>query len=91
MSHTHAHGVCTNPRVLQDSVNIDGRFTAHRTLIVRKLKGLEDFIPFTSVHWHMLDQGPLHPTSFQNRGRELPPDNQATRMALRDARRETAG
>lgn len=30
---------------------------AHRTLIVRKLKGLEDFISFTSVHWHMLDQG----------------------------------
>jgi len=30
---------------------------AHRTLIVRKLKGLEDIIPFTSVHWHMLERG----------------------------------
>ena len=30
---------------------------AHRTLIVRKLKGLEDIIPVTSVHWHMLDKG----------------------------------
>ncbi|KAJ9644735.1 S-glutathionyl-(chloro)hydroquinone reductase [Coniosporium tulheliwenetii] len=30
---------------------------AHRTLIVRKLKGLEDIISFTSVHWHMLDKG----------------------------------
>ncbi|KAK3048010.1 hypothetical protein LTS18_013022, partial [Coniosporium uncinatum] len=30
---------------------------AHRALIVRKLKGLEDFIDFTSVHWHMLDKG----------------------------------
>ncbi|MCJ1375270.1 S-glutathionyl-(chloro)hydroquinone reductase [Loxospora ochrophaea] len=30
---------------------------AHRTLIVRKLKGLEDFIPFTAVHWEMLDKG----------------------------------
>ncbi|KAG8627968.1 hypothetical protein KVT40_003841 [Elsinoe batatas] len=30
---------------------------AHRALIVRKLKGLEDFITFTSVHWHMLDKG----------------------------------
>ncbi|TID25760.1 glutathione s-transferase [Venturia nashicola] len=30
---------------------------AHRTLIVRKLKGLEDFIPFTSVHWEMLEKG----------------------------------
>jgi len=26
---------------------------AHRTLIVRKLKGLEDIIDFTSVHWYM--------------------------------------
>ncbi|MCJ1233784.1 S-glutathionyl-(chloro)hydroquinone reductase [Varicellaria rhodocarpa] len=30
---------------------------AHRTLIVRKLKGLEDFIPYTSVHWHMQEKG----------------------------------
>lgn len=30
---------------------------AHRALIVRKLKGLEDFIGFTSVHWHMADKG----------------------------------
>lgn len=30
---------------------------AHRTLITRKLKGLEDFISFTAVHWHMGDQG----------------------------------
>jgi len=30
---------------------------AHRTLIVRELKGLEEIIPFTSVHWHMGDKG----------------------------------
>ncbi|KAI1918915.1 S-glutathionyl-(chloro)hydroquinone reductase [Ophidiomyces ophidiicola] len=30
---------------------------AHRTLVTRKLKGLEDFIPITSVHWHMGEQG----------------------------------
>ena len=30
---------------------------AHRTLIVRKLKGLEEIIPFTSVHWHMQEKG----------------------------------
>src|ERR1700712_2333010 len=30
---------------------------AHRTLIVRKLKGLEDIVGFTSVHWHMGAQG----------------------------------
>lgn len=29
---------------------------AHRTLIVRKLKGLEDLIPFTCVHWHLGDK-----------------------------------
>jgi len=35
----------------------DAKLPAHRALIVRKLKGLEDFIDFTSVHWHMLDKG----------------------------------
>ncbi|KAK2759178.1 S-glutathionyl-(chloro)hydroquinone reductase [Arachnomyces sp. PD_36] len=30
---------------------------AHRTLITRKLKGLEDIITFNSVHWHMGEQG----------------------------------
>ena len=33
---------------------------AHRTLIARKLKGLEDFISFSVVHWHMGGKG----TSF---------------------------
>lgn len=30
---------------------------AHRVLIVRKLKGLEDYLPYTSVHWEMLEKG----------------------------------
>jgi len=30
---------------------------AHRTMIVRKLKGLEDFITFNTVHWEMLEKG----------------------------------
>ncbi|KAF2703599.1 glutathione S-transferase Gst3 [Pleomassaria siparia CBS 279.74] len=30
---------------------------AHRTLIVRKLKGLEGIIGFTNVHWHMSEKG----------------------------------
>lgn len=30
---------------------------AHRTLIVRKLKGLDEIIPYTCVHWHMGDKG----------------------------------
>ncbi|KAI0394349.1 glutathione S-transferase [Xylariaceae sp. FL0594] len=35
---------------------------AHRTLIARKLKGLEDFISFSAVHWHMGDKGWRFPT-----------------------------
>ncbi|KAK5988170.1 Glutathione S-transferase omega-like 2 [Cladobotryum mycophilum] len=30
---------------------------AHRSLIVRKLKGLEDFISFSVVHWHLGQKG----------------------------------
>ncbi|KAK1914378.1 hypothetical protein P3342_010366 [Pyrenophora teres f. teres] len=30
---------------------------AHRTLIVRQLKGLENLISYTSVHWHMQEKG----------------------------------
>lgn len=30
---------------------------AHRTLIVRKLKGLQDIITVTSVHWHLAGKG----------------------------------
>ncbi|OCK83604.1 hypothetical protein K432DRAFT_390280 [Lepidopterella palustris CBS 459.81] len=39
---------------------------AHRTLIVRKLKGLEDIIPFTSVHWHMAEKGWRFATADEN-------------------------
>jgi glutathionyl-hydroquinone reductase len=39
---------------------------AHRTLIVRKLKGLEDVIPYTSVHWHMEEKGWRFATSEDN-------------------------
>jgi len=30
---------------------------AHRTLIIRKLKGLEEIIPISVVHWHMGEEG----------------------------------
>lgn len=30
---------------------------AHRALIVRKLKGLEEILPYTIVHWEMLEKG----------------------------------
>ena len=30
---------------------------AHRTLIYRSLKGLEEFIPISVVHWYMADKG----------------------------------
>lgn len=45
---------------------------AHRALIVRKLKGLEDIIPFTSVHWEMLEKGWRFPTGSDT---DLPGEN----------------
>jgi len=44
---------------------------AHRVLIVRQLKGLEDIIPFTSVHWHMLEKG----WRFAEPGEKVPGEN----------------
>ncbi|ORY02051.1 glutathione S-transferase omega-like 2 [Clohesyomyces aquaticus] len=44
---------------------------AHRTLIVRRLKGLEGIIGFTSVHWHMGEQGWRFATSDE----KLPGEN----------------
>lgn len=36
---------------------------ANRTLIARKLKGLEDFVSFSVVHWHMGPKGWRFPTT----------------------------
>ncbi|KAF2677142.1 glutathione S-transferase Gst3 [Lentithecium fluviatile CBS 122367] len=44
---------------------------AHRTLIVRRLKGLEDFVGFTSVHWHMGEKG----WRFATTDEKLPGEN----------------
>ncbi|KAF2459148.1 glutathione S-transferase [Lineolata rhizophorae] len=45
---------------------------AHRTLIVRRLKGLDDIIPYTSVHWHMLDKGWRFATADEADGHVAP-------------------
>jgi len=48
---------------------------AHRALIVRKLKGLEDIIPYTSVHWHMGEKGWRFSTSSEKEpGENVTPD-----------------
>ncbi|KJZ80051.1 hypothetical protein HIM_00765 [Hirsutella minnesotensis 3608] len=44
---------------------------AHRTLITRKLKGLEDIISFSVVHWHLGDGG----WRFVTRDEREPGDN----------------
>lgn len=44
---------------------------AHRTLITRKLKGLEDIISFSSVHWHLAEKGWRFATSDE----KLPGEN----------------
>ncbi|KAF1989124.1 hypothetical protein K402DRAFT_391280 [Aulographum hederae CBS 113979] len=44
---------------------------AHRTLIVRKLKGLEDIVSFSSVHWSMLEKG----WRFPSKDEDVPGEN----------------
>ncbi|KAJ5321263.1 hypothetical protein N7476_004265 [Penicillium atrosanguineum] len=44
---------------------------AHRTLITRKLKGLEDIISFSSVHWHLAENG----WRFATADEKLPGEN----------------
>lgn len=47
---------------------------AHRTLIVRSLKGLNDIISITSVHWHMGSKGWRFATSDEQVPGETTPD-----------------
>jgi putative glutathione S-transferase len=47
---------------------------AHRTLIVRELKGLQDIISFNSVHWHMGEKGWRFVTSDEKLPGETTPD-----------------
>ena len=61
-SHMHALGVCTVSFMSCDLLHMLNQYLAHRTLIVRILKGLEDIIPYTSVHWEMLEKGSCYPT-----------------------------
>jgi len=46
---------------------------AHRTLIARKLKGLEDIISFSAVHWHLGEGGWRFVTKDEQA--EMPGDN----------------
>ena len=54
-SHMPVLGVSIQPEVIEG--NSCWIISAHRTLIVRKLKGLEDVVPYTSVHWEMGEKG----------------------------------
>ncbi|KAG6221347.1 hypothetical protein E4U26_006067 [Claviceps purpurea] len=48
---------------------------AHRTLIARKLKGLEDIITFSVVHWHLGEGGWRFVTKDENEpGEQVIPD-----------------
>ncbi|KAI1339502.1 glutathione S-transferase omega-like 2 [Xylariaceae sp. FL0016] len=49
---------------------------AHRTLIARTLKGLEDYISYSVVHWHMGEKGWRFPTSSDTdaKGDNVVPD-----------------
>lgn len=55
MFRMRVHGVCLSFFCVLGKL-VDKEI-AHRTLITRKLKGLEDIIPVTSVHWHMGEKG----------------------------------
>jgi hypothetical protein len=58
---THVHGVRVSYYLglleFRNDELILLSIPAHRALITRKLKGLEDIISFNSVHWHMGEQG----------------------------------
>ncbi|KAF2829208.1 hypothetical protein CC86DRAFT_318339 [Ophiobolus disseminans] len=47
---------------------------AHRTLIVRELKGLKDIISYNSVHWHMGEKGWRFATSDEKLPGNTTPD-----------------
>ncbi|KAI9780247.1 MAG: S-glutathionyl-(chloro)hydroquinone reductase [Geoglossum umbratile] len=59
---------------------------AHRTLIARKLKGLDDIVGFTVVHWHLGDKGWRFATPDENLpGENVTPDpNHKDATHLRD-------
>jgi putative glutathione S-transferase len=48
---------------------------AHRTLIVRKLKGLEDIVTYTAVHWHMGEKGWRFATPEEEASGAVPGEN----------------
>lgn len=49
---------------------------AHRTLILRRLKGLEDIISYSAVHWHLGDKGWRFATADEKEpGENVVPDS----------------
>lgn len=74
MCHTRVLGVRL-PFVREFPGYSANNIKAHRALIVRKLKGLEDIIPYTAVHWEMLEKGWRFATSEDNEpGEHVEPD-----------------
>ncbi|KAL4807698.1 glutathione S-transferase [Aspergillus unguis] len=59
---------------------------AHRTLITRKLKGLEDIISYSSVHWHLGEKGWRFATADENipGANTVPDPNHSNFTHLRD-------
>jgi len=61
-SHMPVHGVTylrhfTYPTLVTIEANISKPNPAHRTQIIRELKGLQDIISLSVVHWHMGSKG----------------------------------
>lgn len=63
MSRMHARGASFSHQLVSISLLLKIH-TAHRTLIVRKLKGLEEIIPYTAVHWEMHEKGVLNSSCY---------------------------
>jgi hypothetical protein len=90
MSLMPAHGVCICIVIFLVVVGVLTFTIAHRALIVRKLKGLEDIIPFTSVHWLLEEKGSNSKKTTTGISLVNYTNTVMNRMAIRDIVRETS-